>query len=66
MWIVVSLGKHCDESVFKYLVLSEILSIFATEVNSGDRKMIEVFLTSATYTTAFLLKAENDVFETQE
>lgn len=44
MWIVTNLNNHLDTTVFKYLLNNDIHAIFTTEVNSGDKKMIELFL----------------------
>ena len=44
MWIITNLNHHLDTNIFKYLLLSDIHAIFTTEINSGDKKMIELFL----------------------
>ena len=66
MWLVVNLLKQNDVIIFKFLLMNDILSTFSTELNHGDKVMVDLFFTAAKLSVAFLLKVPLDTFEAKE
>ncbi|KAL4430413.1 hypothetical protein ABPG74_013263 [Tetrahymena malaccensis] len=66
MWIITNLSNHQDSDIFKYLLGNDIFAVFTTEINQGDKKMIELFLQNTTSLIKFLNKASKDTFTAQE